>query len=321
MSKTSTFLSILYRISLSPNRCLPESTIRQLMSHPTKSTWHRQISELLKGSKEVPALLIETINPLGERLFCLNSEGWQSFLDANKEGKFLLECYRQIGYLLESDLTQMVFELSEVDRKHFDRLGRKFLHLVKIKANQTARSRVVLDTVIQGLIGERQLELTYDAGIRTVMPLTLCQYRDDLYLLCYRFKEGSQWEKRTYKLSRISGIRLLEKKFPYPPKHEWDPVKEYSSSSGLLLGEVKQVRVRIFGVSRKIIGEKKFFNGELINRDPEFDTYLFTYTNSAEFLGQLFVYAQDVQIIDDLGLREEFKNKALQALERNTQAA
>lgn len=319
MTKTSLFLKILHQISISRNRCLSEEKLKEILEHPPKSTWHRLINELLEGSSEVPALLIETQDrDSGERYYCVNQKGWQSFIDAHEEGKFLLECYRQVGYLLDSDFTNMIFDLPDLDRKHSERLSRKFLHLVKIKAKKTKDSGRVLDTVIEALIKEKQLELTYDGGLRIVRPLTLCQHRDDLYLMCYRHKEGSEWEKRTYKLSRISGIKILEKGFPYPNKGDWNPIEEYKQSSGLILGELHLVQIRVYGDSRKVFAEKEFFNGELINRDSEFDTYSCSYTNSNEFLGQIFVYAQDIEIVDDEKLREEFVKKAQAGLKRNT---
>jgi hypothetical protein len=147
--------------------------------------------------------------------------------------------------------------------------------------------------------------ITYDGGLRTIRPLTLCQHRDNLYIICYRMKENSQWEHR---------------KFPYPGKGEWNPEKEYQHSSGLVLGEVRQVQIRIYGDSRKTWEEKSFFGGELINRDQDFDTYLCSYTNSHEFLGQLFVYAQDVELVDDHELHEQFVSKAEMALKRNNKS-
>lgn len=262
---------------------------------------------------------METINSeTEERFYCLNHKGWQSFLDAHEEGKFLLECYRQVGHLLDSEFANMVFELPDIDRKLTNSLNRKFLHLVKVKAQKTKNSKIVLDAIIEALISNKQLEITYDAGLRTVRPLTLCQYRDDLYLMCYRSKDDGQWEKRTYKLSRMSGIKVLDRGFPYPSKSEWDPMQEYQSASGLVLGPIKKVQVRVFGDSRKIIAEKDFFNGEFINREKDFDTYLCTYTNHHEFLGQLFVYAQDVEIVDDEELREQFVLKAQAGLLRNS---
>jgi len=318
MNKTSQFLAILYRVTHSPTRCLPESKLRETLGHPPKSTWHRLINELMEGSSEVPALLIETTQDDGsERMFCLNQHGWQAFLDAHEEGKFLLECYRQVGHLLESDFTNMVFELPDLDKRHVERLSRKFLHLVTVKAKKSKESKRTLDAIIQCLIGEQQMELTYDGGLRIVRPLTLLQHRDELYLVCYRQKEEGAWEKRTYKLSRISGARGMDQKFPYPSKTEWSPKDEYAHSSGLVLGVEKKVMIRVYGHARKFMAEKEFFNGTLVNRDVEFDTYLCLYTNSAEFLGQIFVYAQDVEIVDDEELREEFVEKARAGLGRN----
>ena len=309
---------ILHHVATSPTRCLTSDRLKSLLGNPPKSTWHRLIKELTEGSADVPALLMETKDrESGETLYCVNIRGWQSFMDAHEEGKFLLECYRQIGHLLESDFTNMVFEIPDLDKKQLNRIERKFLHLVKVKAHTTNSSKMILNSVIEALIREKQMELTYDGGLRVVRPLTLCQHRDELYLMCYRMKDGGEWERRTYKLSRITGIKVLDRKFPYPSKSEWDPSKEYQSSSGLVLSPVRKVQIKVFGDSRKILSEKEFFGGELVNRDAEFDTYLCSYTNSAEFLGQLFVYAQDVEIVDDDFLRNEFIHKAEMAVRRN----
>ncbi|MES2528699.1 MAG: WYL domain-containing protein [Bdellovibrionota bacterium] len=318
MTKTAQFLLVLHHVATSPNRCLPEERLRSLLGDPPKSTWHRLINELTTGTSDVPALLMETIQKDTEGVFyCVNHRGWQAFLDAHEEGKFLLECYRQVGHLLDSDFTNMVFDIPDMNKKHVSRIDRKFLHLVKVKAQKTNSSKEILNSVIQGLITEKQLELTYDGGVRIVRPLTLCQHRDDLYLMCYRMKDGGQWEKRTYKVARMSGVKVLERKFPYPAKNDWDPLKEYQGSSGIVLGEEKQVQIRVYGVSRKILAEKDFFNGKLTNRDKDFDTYVCTYTNVHEFLGQVFVYAQDIEIVDDESLKEAFVNKAQAGLLRN----
>ena len=309
---------VLHHVATSTNRCLPEERLKSLLGNPPKSTWHRLINELTQGTGDVPALLMETVQKDTEGVFyCVNHKGWQAFIDAHEEGKFLLECYRQVGHLLDSDFTNMVFEIPDIDRKHVNRIDRKFLHLVKVKAHKTDSSKKILNSVIHGLITEKQLEITYDGGVRIVRPYTLCQHRDDLYLMGYRIKDGGQLEKRTYKVSRITGIKVLDRKFPYPSKSEWDPISEYKQSSGLVLGPEKRVQIKVYGHSRKIIAEKDFFGGELINHDKDFDTYSCVYTNHHEFLGQLFVYAQDIEIVDDEELKDAFVNKAQAGLLRN----
>lgn len=321
MTKTSQFLLILQHVANSKTRCLSADQLKHLLGYPPKSTWHRLINELTLSTGDLPALLMETVDKeTNETMYCVNIKGWQSFVDAHTEGKFLLECYRQVGHLLESDFTNMVFEIPDIDKKELNKIERKFLHLVKVRALKSNSSKMILNVAIEALIREKQLEITYDGGLRTVRPLTLCQHRDELYLMCYRQKDGGEWEKRTYKLSRITSAKVLDRRFPYPAKTEWDPLKEYESSSGLVLGPVRKVQIRVYGHAKKIIAEKDFFNGELINRDKDFDTYVCSYTNSAEFLGQLFVYAQDIEIVDDAELLKEFVEKAMAALLRNKKA-
>jgi predicted DNA-binding transcriptional regulator YafY len=317
MTKTAQFLMILHHLSNAPSRCLSEVKLKKLLGDPPKSTWHRMINELIVGLGEVPALLMKTEDHAGQTFYCVNHRGWQAFMDAHEEGRFLLECYRQVGYLLDSDFTNMVFDLPDLDKKQINRIERKFLHLVKVKAQQSHSSKKTLNAIIETLIGEKQLEITYDGGLRIVRPLTLCQHRDELYLMCYRMKQDSSWEKRTYKLTRITATRVLDRKFPYPSKSEWDPLKEYELSSGIVLGPVKRVQIRVYGNSRKIVAEKDFFSAQLINRDKDSETYLCTYTNPHEFLGQIFVYAQDIEILDDVPLQEMFNAKAQAALSRN----
>ena len=319
MTKTTQFLQILHHIAQSPNRCLSEEKVKEIMGNPPKATWHRNINELIEGSADVPALLMETSDRgSGQVFYCINHRGWQAFIDAHTEGKFLLECYRQVGHLLDSNFANMVFDITDVDRKRVDTLSRKFLHLVKIKAQRTERSKEVLDTILKALISEHRVEISYDdGGVREFQPYTLCQHRDELYIMGYRKKGESLWEKRTYKLSRILNIRLLESKFRYPDRSDWNPMEEYQSSSGLITGEIKKVKINVYGLSRKVILEKDFFNGELLNQTSDFDSYMMSYSNIHEFLGQLFVYAQDVEIVDDEDLKEAFLVKAQSALMRN----
>ena len=317
-TKTSMFMMILHRVASSPNRCLTELQLKELMGNPTRSTWSRQIGELLEDTVEVPAVLMKTIDSeTGETNYCINHRCWQVFVDAHIEGKFLLECYRQTGYLLDSNFANIDFKLPEVDRKLTETLSRKFLNLVKVKSLRTDLSKHVLNVLIEALISQKQVEITYNGGVRILRPYTLLSHRDELYIMGDRKKGESLLEERTYKLTRITGIKILTIGFPYPDKKRWNPEKKFQESSGLILGDVRKVTLKVYGHSRKIISEKEYFNGDLINRDQDFDTYLVSYTNHDEFLGQLFIYCQDIEIVDDDELREAFTEKALGALARN----
>lgn len=56
----------------------------------------------------------------------------------------------------------------------------------------------------------------------------------------------------------------------------------------------------------------------LIEETGEYDQYQAKYSNIEEFLGQLFVYAQDIEIIASSKLKEKFQEKAVLAISRNT---
>jgi predicted DNA-binding transcriptional regulator YafY len=55
----------------------------------------------------------------------------------------------------------------------------------------------------------------------------------------------------------------------------------------------------------------------MINQARDYDEYECIYTNIEEFLGFLFIYGQDVEIISDASLKKSFREKAEKILKRN----
>ena len=70
-------------------------------------------------------------------------------------------------------------------------------------------------------------------------------------------------------------------------------------------------------VIQEDIEEREFFDKVFLNQTHDYDEYQLTYTHHSEFIGQLFVYAQDIEIIFPESLKLEFINKAIAALELN----
>jgi hypothetical protein len=99
----------------------------------------------------------------------------------------------------------------------------------------------------------------------------------------------------------------------------WNPKLEFQASSGImnLTNESFDVQINVFGDSRIVFKEKRFFNNTLILSEEHFDTYQLTCTSINEFLGQLFIYAQDIEIVNNEMLRLKFLEKAEQAIVRN----
>ena len=77
------------------------------------------------------------------------------------------------------------------------------------------------------------------------------------------------------------------------------------------------MQIKVYGKSTFMFKEKSIFNNKLITNEAEYDLYEMTCTGINEFLGQLFVYAQDVEIIDNPILQAMFIEKAQQAIARN----
>lgn len=317
-TKTTQYLKILHYVATSKQKCISEDQLQEFLGEASRSKMHRDVKELTLGSADVPGFLVETKNSeTGETSYCFNHEGWQSFLDSRAEGKFLLECYRKTGYLLDSNFANMVFELEDDEKKDSENISRKFLHLVKVKAHKSERSKEILNTLIEAIITQKQVEITYEGGLRILRPYTLLSHRDELYVLGDRKKGESLLEPRMFKLTRITGIKILSIGFKYPDLRDWDPMKFFEKSTGLMVGEEGLAQIKVYGHSRKILAEKDFFQGQRTNFDDESDTYSIKYSHPNEFLGQLFVYAEDIEVIGDENLKKAFVEKAKAALSRN----
>lgn len=158
-----------------------------------------------------------------------------------------------------------------------------------------------LEAIIKALVGSRRLLIKYngkDKGTHNraveIFPLTLVQYRDDLYLIAYKTKMSEE-NIRHFKVSRIREIMESKEKFTYPPISKWDPKDYFKKSSGIVVGPEKKARFRIYNESRLILSEKSFFNSNLLSSAKDYDEYECTYTNVEEFMGFLYIYGQDLK--------------------------
>ena len=73
----------------------------------------------------------------------------------------------------------------------------------------------------------------------------------------------------------------------------------------------------MYGDSKKILSEKRFFDADIIDKTKEYDEYVCHFTNIDEFIGLLFIYGQDIEIVSDVGLKNAFKEKAEKIIQRN----
>lgn len=316
MNKTERIINLLLVLSNAKNRTLHYEQIIPLLGN-AYATQHKVLNELLEGSAGLPPILVKIGD--GDKKYCsykLNSAVWENFAFATNEGRFYFEAFKNIGRLFDNEYLDADYaDSEEFDQSKITGLPRKFIYLSQVQANPYSDElKQVVDDIINALVSDKMIEIFYRTGFETefdnaswrkVKPLTLCQYRDDLYLLCHKI-ENNKWVERNYKICRIEQTKVLEDKFTYPCLLEWNPQEKYKITSGLMLEHPpKQCIIRVYGNSRQHFEEKSFFNCQRLARTESYNDYALLYTSIQEFVGQLFVYAQDVAIVEGDEIREE----------------
>jgi hypothetical protein len=249
----------------------------------------------------------------------------------SQETQYFLEAYKHMGYLLDSAIGDVPLPESEVDDDKVKELQRKFFYLSKVQAKSLDEHQTEwLKQIVSALLTNKQISLWYpspndpDAGLRReVRPLSLCQYRDDLYLLGEEWKHlEEKWMLRSYKISRIDNFEENTTEFTYPSASKWNPSERYKWTSGLIAredGSYQEAEIRVYGEFRRILQEKFFMSARPEKNlcTDEYDFYVFKYTNHNEFIGQLFTYAECVEIVGPKELKDAFIKKAAAALGKN----
>jgi hypothetical protein len=324
-NKTEKILKVLYYISCAYEHRINTSMLKELLDHPSKANFYKLRDELVNGMGELPPLLLEEKNPdkNSDPIYKLNSKEWDNFVTASQEGHFYLEAFRKLSSILNSDYTRMHFEDLEGEAKTFTNLDRKFYYVNKVKVKHDEVFSKKVSQIVKALLANNRLKISYTkAGDlfeyeRVIEPLTLCQYRDDLYLLCYKV-EGMHKELRNYKINRIKDLTLIDEKFTYPTTTKWNPQREFERNSGIFLSQEQSLATfRVYGFAKHVFSEKNIFDSTLIGQGPDYDEYQCHFGNANEFIGQLFVYADEIEIITPFHIREQFLHKAQSVLLRH----
>lgn len=315
-NKTDRVLLLIQTICKAPRLTLTEAKVKEILD-VSRPQYHRQISELITDNGERKAILLKRKDENGNIVFQLNECDWVNYLEGTNEIQFILKSYREMGHLLP----KIDGEGISVHSKNIDR---RFHYLCKVKAKETeSGNSLLLEKIIKALVGSRRLLIKYNGKdeerhkhLIEIFPLTLVQYRDDLYLVACKESFSSE-NIRHYKVSRITEIMESKEKFRYPTSAKWDPKEYFKNSSGIFVGPEKKARFKVYNESRLILGEKSFYNSQLVSSTKDYDEYECTYTKIEEFMGFLFIYGQDIEILSDTTLKKAFKEKAQKILVRN----
>lgn len=315
MKKAHAYIQIILNIIHSPGQRVSEQELAESLQKPY-STLKRYLSELKNIILENGSSPIIQESISGINYYTLNKSLFKYFYPEHLETAFYFEAYHKIGNLLQSsnfkeDVTNLKEEVFNLNGKS-EEFSRKFFY--KSSTQSTNTSLEFQAIIVQSLIENKKIKLLYSDKEYCIEPLCLTQYRDSLYLVAYNELK----EIRRFKFNRIQAIELTSTTFKYPTAKNWNPETFFKNSSGIITGDIKSVTVNVYGLSRIHIKEREFFNKQLQVSNSLYDTYKLNYTNDDEFLGQLFVYAQDIQILDSDELREKLVTKAQEAIKKNS---
>ena len=315
-TKTDRIILLIQNICRAPRLSLSEKKVQEILGDPSRAQWYKLKQELLEDVGVRRAILLEITDDEGNTTYQLNQCDWFHYLEGTQEIQFILKSYKELGHLFPKIETDGITTTSK-------NLDRKFHYLCKIKAKERfGKGEHHLETIMRALVGNRKLLIDYkgnnDLKTKTIdiFPLTLTQYRDDLYLMAYK-SEIKENNIRAYKVSRIEKIQNLKVTFKYPIEAKWNPCEYFKNTSGIIAGEKKKAQFKVFGDSKKILSEKKIFDAEIINQTKDYDEYVCNYTSLEEFMGLLFIYGQDIEIVSDKDLKKAFREKAEKILKRN----
>lgn len=336
------YLNVLQAILKSPALQISQRKLFQIIGK-SKAQNYKILNNLLKGTATIDPMLVEIKDPGGtvavekgdmagianeDKIFYkLKSNSWEDANNISLEGKFFLECYKHVGYLLDSDYSRAQFEDDlDITSHQLNKLKRKFFYLAKVQAKPYDKhQRAILEKLVKALLNETKVVINYPVTDpirakrgRTIKPFTLCQHRDDLYLLCEEEQKDGSWLHKNFKISRIKDLHESTEKFTYPSQNKWNPQVAFKFTSGLINSKPKEAKVLVHGHFKQLLLEKNFCNARLMSSTEEEEhEYIFTYTEPNEFIGQLFTYAECVEILEPKMLREQFIAKAEAALSLN----
>ena len=320
MNKTEIFIQLILEIMNTPRNMVATSEF--IAKHEINyKTWRRYIKEMREKYIVDGLPVLQEHAEESETYITLNKSMFKYHYPTHLETAFYLEAYAKIGHFLDhknlkKDIEEIKSEVFELNGRG-EQLTRKFHYLSKTDGQATKNDNQSI--LVQALIENKKVTAVYNEKDYTLFPLCLTMYRGSLYLVAY--KDAMLVENlRHFKLVRFNHIEITSDFFSYPNLSEWNPEEYFKNNSGIIGGEKKTCSIRVFAESMLQIKEKNFFDGKLLSESEEFLDLELSYTSRDEFLGQLFVYAQDIEILTGEEIKKAFAKKARLALARNKAA-
>lgn len=321
MDKTHKFINIMIDILNTPKNLISEKAIQKKYDIEYK-TWRRyikQMKEIYKTKDYQPIFHIieeREINYIG-----LNKSMLKHHLPENLETAFYFEAYQKIGHFfnhqnLKDDINYLKDQVFQLKGRG-EELSRKFYYHSKTDGKNINDD--IQTIIVHSLIENKKLRAIYNEKEYILFPLCLAMHRGSLYLIAYK-DNMIEINTRHFKLVRFNKIELLDEDFRYPTAKNWNPCDYFKNSSGMFHAQEHSAKIRVYSPSKDLILEKEFFNKQVISVNNDSIDLEVTFNNIHEFLGQCFVYAQDIEVLENDEVKKAFQEKANAALNRNKAA-
>lgn len=318
MKKAEFIMTLLGNLIQAKGNKLSIEKVKELFPK-ARSSYFRNVSELLSFSMPNGEPLLRKIKEDEIEYIAINKSFSKDYIPDGEDNIFNLQALLKIGHLLDNSLVDEALkdikDIYHINGKAKE-INEKFYHLSRLS---TVNDRDIYSSLLTALLKNYKVNFEYNSkSYEGYHLLSLCQYRDSLYVLAFE-KKYSLSKVKTFKLSRFKAVTILEETFEYPSK--WNVEDYFNKSSGIITGTENEAQIRVYRESRKQISERDFFNKALTESNDLYDEYVLSYSSTNEFLGQLFVYAQDIEIIGPSSLKDKFINKANNAIELNIKLA
>lgn len=288
--------------------------LRILKRDGAKST-----SELAKATRAKPRTVLNDLNELdGAGAVRHVGEGkaqrWELVDGEQPHAKGVLDGIalrlgRDLLTVLEGTGLSDVFDRLEhtTDRALLDTVDRKFLHLQE-PARRYSEQTDLIDTLIDGLVKEKRIALTYSGDESEVRPLTLVLYRRAVYLLALDERE----DVVRLAVDRIQRAQTTSK-FDYPK--DWDPEAELAPWFGIYKSHAPERVVLRFSAARAdLVKSRDWHPKQKLEELPDGRIQLVMHVGGAELVRFVLEWGPHCEVVAPSWLRERVRDELRGAL-------
>lgn len=196
----------------------------------------------------------------------------------------------------------------------FAEARRKFLFVTPAGEFALPDRQGILDELVDAVLRQLRVHIEYtgfngEARSVDISPLSIAIYSHQLYVLA----EG-EGAIRTYRLSRIGGLRVLTKTFTYPTRSAYDPEQMFRDTFGIFVRDeypVEDVLLRLSPHWRTYAHHHSWHSSQKVSDGPEGSVVLRMRVRTCpEFQAFVLGFGGEAEVLEPASLRERIANQS-----------